>query len=83
MLIEASCAYPLAVSGYPPFKLSVRVVAENMIPEVDPAELAVIVVPVGLLRGPTPPVQGGSSQVFLQAPNVRVVLGHIPSLAAG
>ena len=81
MLIEASGAYPSAVSGRPPFKLSVRVVAEDMIPEVDPAELAVVVVPIGLVRGPTPPIQGGSSQVFLEAPKVRIVLGHYPSFA--
>jgi hypothetical protein len=47
-VLEICTAYPvLAVEGRPPFELRTLIVIEDLIPEVDPAELAVVMVAVG------------------------------------
>lgn len=50
-VLETGSAYPVpAISGRPPFKLGVSVVIEDVFPEMDPTELAVVMVPVGSVR---------------------------------
>jgi hypothetical protein len=63
-VLEASSAHPvIAVRSHPSFKLSLGVILEDVIREVDPAELALIVVPVRPVGGPGPPRKCGVLEV--------------------
>lgn len=73
---EAGSAHPvLAVSGRPSFELGIGVVVENVVPEVDPAKLAVVMVPVGTVRRPGPPLKGRSLEVTRLVHYPWIVLG--------
>ena len=64
----------LAVRGRPSFKLGVGIVLEDVIPKVDPAKLAVVMVPVRLVRRPGPPLKGRSLEVTRLVRNPWIVL---------
>jgi hypothetical protein len=69
----------LAVRGRPPFKLGIGIVGEDVVPEVDPAKLAVVMVPVRSVRRPGPPLKGRSLEVAGLVRNPWIVLGsHTP-----
>jgi hypothetical protein len=65
----------LAVRGRPPFKLGVGIVAEDVVPEMDPAELTVVMVPVRLVRRPGPPLKGRPLEVAGLVRNPWIAFG--------
>ena len=52
-----------AVGSRPTFKLRIGVILKDVVPEVDPTELTVIMIPFGPLRRPRPPCERCSLEV--------------------
>ena len=81
-ILEAGSADPIVVvSAHPPFELSVGVVLEHVIAQMNPAERAMIVVPSRSVWKPTTPSEGHSREkVLLTADSPVVISNHVASL---